>query len=86
VVADFSALVDGKPEAGVSVARGDYHYILWRDGREALFNVVTDPEEASPIPPSPSSAQVRALLKDLVLRSSEQRHRSNEFNALGYLQ
>lgn len=85
VIATFSAQVEGRNEAGFSVARGDYHYILWRDGREALFNVATDPLETAPVPPA-SAAAIVGPLRELVLRAAANHQRSSEFGALGYLQ
>ena len=68
------------------MTRGEYHYIAWADGREALFDDVTDPNELAPMPTREGAgAAIAAPLRELIARAAAARQRLNEFRALGYL-
>jgi arylsulfatase A-like enzyme len=85
-LSSYTISVDGTRESAFSAARGEYHYIAWADGREALFNDVIDPNELSPI--STRDAAGTAIvtpLRALTASAAAARQRLNEFRALGYL-
>ena len=78
-VAQFDLAGNGVGAYGV--ARGNLHFIRFRDGRELLFDFARDPKESRPLPVTAESAPLR----DLVLRARRQEQRRVEFEALGYL-
>jgi arylsulfatase A-like enzyme len=71
----------GNGVGAYSVARGNLHFIRFRDGRELLFDFARDPNESRPLPVTAESAPLR----DLVLQARRQEQRRVEFEALGYL-
>ncbi|MGZ7080575.1 MAG: hypothetical protein ACXVJT_14285, partial [Thermoanaerobaculia bacterium] len=85
-IASYQVQAGRRVEAGISATLDRYHYILWRDGREALFDDVSDPAESAPIPTrSGAGAAIVTPLRELAARAAT-RHSSTDFNALGYIQ
>lgn len=84
-VASYDAWTATGHSSGVSAVDGDFHYIGWADGREALFNDALDPAETSPLPPT-LAADRAGRLRTLTQREVTRRKAINEFRALGYLQ
>jgi arylsulfatase A-like enzyme len=85
-LSSYETSTSGKREGAFSVARGEYHYIVWSNGREALFNDAADPNELAPISTRDAAgATIAAPLRELAARAAAARQRLNEFRALGYL-
>jgi arylsulfatase A-like enzyme len=72
------------PERGYSVVDGDHHFILWGDGREALFDDRQDPAEAKPIAPM-SMPQIADPMRQIAIRMSRDKQRALQFSAMGYM-
>ena len=75
---------DPSPERAFSVVSGDFHFIYWRDGREALFNYRNDPGEKSPIPPL-TLPTVADPMRQLAIRALRDKQRALPFSAVGYM-
>lgn len=86
VVSNYEISVGDRVEGAFSAVDGKYHYIIWRDGREALFDDAADPNEVAPISTRDAAgAAIAAPLRELAVRAAAARKRLNEFRALGYL-
>jgi arylsulfatase A-like enzyme len=83
----YDATIGTQRTGAFGVARGDYHFILWRDGREALFDVAADSAESAPIPTtSARGATIAGPLRSIAAQAIAHESRGAEFRALGYLQ
>ena len=75
---------DPSPERAFSVVSGDFHFIYWRGGREALFNYRNDPGEKNPIPPLTLQA-VADPMRGSAIRALRDKQRALPFSAIGYM-
>ena len=64
---------------------GDWHFIRWRDGREALYAYRDDPGEERPIDPR-TRPDLAKPMREAVLKANRDATTRPEFNALGYMQ
>lgn len=86
-VFSYTATIGTKSDGAFGVARGHYHFIRWRDGREALFDLAADPSETASISTaSQAGAAIAAPLRTIAAGAAASGRRENEFRALGYLQ
>ena len=68
-------------ERAVSVTRGRHHFILWDDGKEALYDYVLDPEEIRPLKDETIAAPLRKIARE----AAHAHGPAVDFRALGYL-
>ena len=75
---------DRTPERAFSIVSGDFHFIYWRGGREALFNYRTDPEEKTPLP-ALTMRGVADPMRQSMIRALRDKQRALPFSAVGYM-
>jgi hypothetical protein len=75
-------------DCGWSVILDRWHFIVHDSGVEEVFDMVSDPSEAAPLPADRVPAEVMARLRAeaLRLRRSAAAGREEPFRALGYVQ
>jgi arylsulfatase A-like enzyme len=86
--ASFDASSVSNPAEAWSVVRGQYHFIAWRGGREALYDLAADPFETAPLstterPGATVAPSLRALAAQVATSSDPRRL---QFRALDYMQ
>jgi arylsulfatase A-like enzyme len=86
VVSTYDLLLSANrgEERGYSVVAGDYHFILWKAGREVLYNYRLDPAEANPVALE-SVPEIAAPMRQLAVRVSRDKQRALQFSAVGYM-
>src|SRR3954453_3302257 len=69
---------------GYSIVSGDYHFILWPQYGEVLYDYSQDPAEAHPMNGAATSA-VAAPMRQLAVRVARDKQRALKFSAVGYM-
>jgi arylsulfatase A-like enzyme len=87
-ISGFGARSGTMAAGAFSAVLGHHHFILWRGGQEALFDIAADPAERSPIPTTTGpGAQIAAPLRALASQAMAAAGKSSvDFRALNYLQ
>lgn len=89
VIAELKIVDDSQEKlmrSALCLVRGRYHLIRWADGREEIYDLESDLDETTPLPPGPADPEITAIRSDLMEATRDVSADTIGLRAIGYLQ